>query len=89
VNEPKKPQIEFPCQYPIKVMGSAGPELYQHILRVMDAHAPGYKASEITIKNSNKGNWQSITVVITATGKPQLDALFADLKTSTTVKMVL
>ena len=70
-------------------MGNAGTELYQHILRVMDAHAPGYTEADITIKNSNKGNWQSITVVITATGKPQLDALFADLKTSTAVKMVL
>jgi putative lipoic acid-binding regulatory protein len=70
-------------------MGSAGPALYQHILRVMDIHAPGYAESDISIKNSNKGNWQSITVVITATGKPQLDALFADLKTSTEVKMVL
>ena len=89
MNEPERPQIEFPCQYPIKVMGSAGPALYQHILRVMDEHAPGYAESDISIKNSNKGNWQSITVVITATGKPQLDALFADLKTSTEVKMVL
>lgn len=89
MSESKKPQIEFPCQYPIKVMGNAGPELYQHIIRVMDMHAPGYKESDISTKISNKATWQSITVVITATGKPQLDALFADLKTSTAVKMVL
>lgn len=89
MNEQEKPQIEFPCQYPIKVLGDASPELREHILRVLDTHAPGFENSAITTRESSKGKWQSITVVITATGKPQLDAIFADLKTSNRVKMVL
>ena len=32
---------------------------------------------------------QVLIVVITATGKPQLDSIFADLKASPRVKMVL
>jgi len=39
--------------------------------------------------NSSKGSWQAMTVVIEATGKPQLDSIFAALKTSPRVKMVL
>ena len=89
MSEQEKPQIEFPCQYPIKVLGDASPQLQEHILRVLDKHAPGYQASDITSRESSKGKWQSITVVITATGKPQLEAIFADLKTSSRVKMVL
>ena len=89
MNEQEKPQIEFPCPYPIKILGDAGPELPEHILRVLDTHAPGYQRSEMTSRESSKGKWQSITVVITATGKAQLDAIFADLKTNTKVKMVL
>lgn len=89
MNQQEKPQIEFPCQYPIKVLGDASPELREHILRVLNAHAPGFQESAITTRESSKGKWQSITVVITATGKPQLDAIFADLKTSAKVKMVL
>ena len=83
------PLIEFPCDYPIKVLGSAVPELHQHVLQVMDTHAPGFDRSKIAIRDSSKGKWQSITVVIKATGKPQLEEIFADLKTSSRVKMVL
>ena len=83
------PLIEFPCDYPIKVLGSADPQLHQHVLQVMDTHAPGFDRSKIAIRDSSKGKWQSITVVITATGKPQLEEIFADLKTSSRVKMVL
>lgn len=83
------PLIEFPCDYPIKVLGSADPQLHQHVLQVMDTHAPGFDRSKIVIRDSSKGKWQSITVVITATGKPQLEEIFADLKTSSRVKMVL
>lgn len=89
MNEQEKPQIEFPCQYPIKVLGDASPQLLEHLLYVMDRHAPGYQDSDITSRESSKGKWQSITVMITATGKHQLDAIFADLKTSPLVKMVL
>ena len=89
MSEAEAPLLEFPCDYPIKVLGSAHPELHQHVLQVMDSHAPGFDRSKITIRDSSKGKWQSITVIITATGKPQLDLIFADLKTSTRVKMVL
>ena len=89
MSEDKKPEIEFPCQYPIKVLGDAHPELSQHVIDVMNRHAPTITESDLNTKNSSKGKWQSITVTIIATGKPQLDAIFADLKTSPRVKMVL
>ena len=89
MTEQQAPQIEFPCDYPIKVMGEAHTELHQHVLQVMERHAPGFDHSKITVRDSSKGKWQAITLVITATGKPQLEAIFADLKTSRRVKMVL
>jgi uncharacterized protein len=89
VSEEEAPKIEFPCDYPIKILGEAHTELHAHILQVMDNHAPGFDRSKITVRDSSKGRWQSMTLVITATGKPQLEAIFADLKTSPRVKMVL
>lgn len=83
------PKIEFPCDYPIKVLGESGEHLYQHVLMVMERHAPGFDESRITIRDSSKSTFQSVTVFITATGKPQLEAIFRDLKTSSKVKMVL
>ena len=89
MSDEKKPEIEFPCKYPIKVLGEAHPNLNQHVIDVMNRHAPTITESDLSAKNSSKGKWQSITVTIIATGKPQLDAIFADLKTSSRVKMVL
>lgn len=89
MSEEEAPKIEFPCDYPIKILGEAHAELHTHILQVMDSHAPGFDRSKITIRDSSKGRWQSMTLVITATGKPQLEAIFADLKSSPRVKMVL
>ena len=89
MSDEKKPEIEFPCKYPIKVLGEAHTDLNQHVIDVMNRHAPTITESDLSAKNSSKGKWQSITVTIIATGKPQLDAIFADLKTSAGVKMVL
>ena len=71
------------------MLGDAHPDLNQHVVGVMNTHAPKITESDLKIKNSSQGKWQSITVTIIATGKPQLDAIFADLKTSSRVKMVL
>jgi hypothetical protein len=55
----------------------------------MDNYAPGFDRQKISVRDSSKGRWQSVTVTIIATGKPQLDDIFAALKTSASVKMVL
>ena len=89
MTEQEAPKIEFPCDYPIKVMGDAGQGLHSLVVEVMERHAPGFDQASISVRDSSKGTFQSITVTITATGKPQLQAIFDDLKTSKLVKMVL
>ena len=89
MTDTEAPKIEFPCDYPIKVMGYAGDELNSHVLSVMTVHAPGFDASEVTVRDSRNGKFQSITITITATGHEQLQAIFEDLKTCDRVQMVL
>ncbi|TNE83333.1 MAG: DUF493 domain-containing protein [Gammaproteobacteria bacterium] len=89
MSTPEAPKIEFPCAYPIKVVGSAGEELHSLVLEVMERHAPGFDQTTISVRDSRKGNFQAITVTITATGEPQLQAIFADLKGHPLVQMVL
>ena len=89
MNDQEPPQIEFPCDYPIKVLGKAQSRFAEHVLAVMDQYAPGFDRQKISVRDSSKGRWQSITVTITATGKSQLDDIFAALKTSSSVKKVL
>jgi putative lipoic acid-binding regulatory protein len=89
LNEPTPPKIEFPCDYPIKVMGVASEELHTTVKEIMFRHAPGFDEATITVRDSAQGNYQAITVIITATGTPQLQAIFTDLKSCAHVKMVL
>lgn len=90
MSQPDAPKIEFPCQdYPIKVMGVSGDELMELVLDVFDRHAPGFDPKSLKVKSSSKGKFDSITVLITATGIEQLTALHDELKVNPLVKMVL
>lgn len=84
------PKIEFPCEnYPIKVLGESGPELHQYVIDIMQRHAPGFDQTRITINESSKGRFQSLTVWITATGIEQLSAIHDDLRLNRLIKMVM
>lgn len=81
--------IEFPCAYPIKVVGSASAELDQLVIAVLARHCDSFDPAQLTARASSSGRWQSITATINATGELQLAAIFADLKASPLVQMVL
>lgn len=84
------PKIEFPCEnYPVKVMGDAGDELHSLVVEVMERHVDGFHSGLISVRDSAKGRFQSLTVMITATGEDQLKAIFEDLKQNPIVRMVL
>jgi len=89
MSEQQPPKIEFPCDYPVKVMGNACAEFHDHVISVMEQHSPGFDRSLVSIRDSRNGKFQAITVTITATGTEQLQAVFEDLKTSLHVQMVL
>lgn len=89
MSEPTPPKIEFPCDYVIKVIGNAAPDFTEFVLRVVERHAPGVTERDITINDSSKGRFSSVSLKIVATGEPQLKALFEELKASGRVHMVL
>ena len=70
-------------------MGESGEPFRDHVVTVFERHAPGFDPEGIRIRDSRDGNYQSLTIIIIATGEPQLQALFEDLKTNPLVKMVL
>lgn len=84
------PKIEFPCErYPIKSMGKASACFREAVLAVMNKHAPGFDKSSVQVRPSSKGNYESVTVFITASGTDQLRAIFEDLKKIPEIRMVL
>ncbi|WP_045855703.1 YbeD family protein [Teredinibacter purpureus] len=84
------PKIEFPCpDYPIKSMGEATASYREAVLNIMEKHAPGFDINRVSVRDSRKGTFQSVTVFITATGVEQLQSIFDDLKKLPETKMVL
>ncbi|NRB37580.1 MAG: DUF493 domain-containing protein [Pseudomonadales bacterium] len=83
------PKIEFPCQYSIRVMGDKSPTFSDEVVAIIQRHAPELKPETATRKDSSKGRFMSVKVMIIATGEPQLTAIHNDLKAHPAVKMVL
>ena len=84
-----KPKIEFPCPYPIKVLGQQAEDFAVCMFEIIQRHDPGVSQETITYRESSGGRYISLTVTITATGPEQLKALFEDLKASGRVHLVL
>jgi putative lipoic acid-binding regulatory protein len=81
--------IEFPCEYPVKVMGRNTDDFSDVILDIIRRHAPDLRDENISFRPSRNKNYLAVNVIIYATGVQQLQALFDDLKASGRVSMVL
>ena len=71
--------IDFPCDFPVKVMGLAIPEFHQCILDIALKHDPRFNGDETKQRESKTGKYTSLTLNIHAENKPQLNALYQDL----------
>ena len=78
---------DFPCDFPLKIMGMAQEQLLVDVLEVIQKHAPGDYTPKV--KPSSKGKYHAITVNIIAQNKPQLDALYRELHALELVKVLL
>jgi putative lipoic acid-binding regulatory protein len=87
--EPEAPKIEFPCDYPVKVLGRSSAEFETLVFSVFEQHAAGFDRQRVEVRSSGKGTFTSLTITITATGEPQLKSLHRDLMSLDHVKMVI
>ena len=84
-----KPSIEFPCDYPIKIIGLGEDDFAGRMLSLVQRHAPEVEGFSMRARESRNGKYVSLTVSIWASGEPQLRALHRDLMSDPGVKMVL
>ena len=81
--------LEFPCAFPIKIMGLSNDALAQTVLDIVHRHAPDFDGATMEMRASSGGKYISLTCTINATSKPQLDALYRELSGHPLVKVVL
>lgn len=81
--------IEFPCEFPIKVMGETRDEFTQTIIEVIQSHSEDFDVNKIEMRASSGGKYLSITCFVYVTSKPQLDGIYRALTSHPFVKVVL
>lgn len=83
------PRLTYPCAYPIKVLGEHADDFVDLIFAIVQQHDPELRQEHVTVKASSQGRYVSVNITITAQGPEHIQALFADLKASGRVAVVL
>lgn len=81
--------IEYPCDFPIKILGRTQAGFAQAVLEIVGGHAPDFDGATMEMKTSKRGKYLSVTCVIRATSRQQLDELYRALCDHPMVVMVL
>jgi putative lipoic acid-binding regulatory protein len=81
--------IEYPCAFPIKVMGPAAFGFEAAMVAIALQFDPSFDAALIERRPSKAGNYLGLTLTVLATSREQLDELYRTLSTHPMVKVVL
>lgn len=84
-----KPKIEFPCDYPIKIIGRASENYDAHVIAIVNKHLNKPYEGKVQSRDSKEGNYLSLTLTLHIESEEQLQALFEDLKNDDEIMMVL
>jgi putative lipoic acid-binding regulatory protein len=71
--------LEFPCEFPIKVMGKALPEFRGTVLDIIMERGQLLDGVDIREQPSRTGKYVSLTVSIVARNREQLDDIYQAL----------
>lgn len=81
--------LEFPCHFPIKVMGRQSADFDAQVVAIVRRHVRDLAESAVSSRASRNGNYLSVTVTIEAHSRAQLDAIYLDLTSCPDFLMVL
>lgn len=81
--------IQYPCAFPIKVMGAHVAGFEEAIVAVARRFDAAFDASSVERRPSREGRYLGLTLTITATSRAQLDDLYRALSSHPMVKVVL
>ena len=89
MSEPEASPIQYPVEFPIKIMGRNQPGFAQTAVAIVQRHAPDFDPATVQTRPSRKNAYVSVTCIINATSREQLDALYTELSGHPSVIMVL
>tara|TARA_R110001599_G_scaffold64023_4_gene179371 strand:+ start:46750 stop:47019 length:270 start_codon:yes stop_codon:yes gene_type:complete len=89
MTEPQESLIEYPSDFPIKIMGPAHDEFIANMVELVLLHDAEFHTGKMETRPSSGGNYLSLTVTVRATSREQLDNLYRALSSHPMVKFAL
>jgi putative lipoic acid-binding regulatory protein len=86
---PEESLIEYPSDFPIKVMGKQHPQMAQVLTELVLEFDPVFDAATVEMRPSKGGNYIGLTFTVRATSRQQLDDLYRALHGHPMVSVVL
>jgi uncharacterized protein len=87
--QPPETLIEFPCHFPIKVIGEVHNEFTSTVIEIIKQKNRKFDPSTIEMKGSSEGRYISLTCFVYVTSKPELDDIYRSLSSHPMIKVVL
>lgn len=85
----KESLLEFPCQFAIKAMGKNSQDFDAVVVEIIRRHVSDIHEGAVTSRPSKAGTYMAVTVMIEATSREQLDAIYQGLTDHPDVLMAL
>ena len=81
--------FQFPCDYEIKAMGIDDGHFHEVVIDIVERHSAKVRDDSLRHRASRGGKYVSVSIVIEATSRAQLDAIYDELTANDKVLMRL
>jgi putative lipoic acid-binding regulatory protein len=81
--------LEFPCDFPIKMMGRDSPEFRATVRELVEKHTGPLDDDSIQSSLSRNGRFVSVTITVAAESREQLDNIYREVTAHDDVLMAL
>ena len=88
-SKPEESPLSFPCEIAVKVLGNNDSAFRAHAKEIVSRHYPDLPENAVSEQLSRKDAYLSLTFVVTAQSREEIDALYRELTNSDEILMVL
>jgi len=81
--------LEFPCMFPIKVLGKDCKVFYESVTSIMRSHSQSFSERKVKKNKSKKGKYISLTCIVDVNDQDELDKIYIDLSKNQNIIFVL
>ena len=85
----KTPEVEYPVEFPLKVIGVDENDFEPFVVEIVRRHVPDLLEENIVSRLSNNNHYRSVSFHFIAKSREQVDALYAELSSHKRVLMIL